>query len=290
VSPQLNVLMREPGDLIVNGFANFPRPPKFRRHPKPEVMRPQVSVIREILLGEEVVNVFYRTDGKQHSDGTFVYDHAFFIWILGRHYAFLPCLKWPRHHEMPMDLPIIKEHANAIQPPSKYKGKNLRFDPGTIAQGPGIILVGYSKFKRSRTNKTGANFIKAKLLALGYTGEIVLVQHIGLHLSTFCTSIATSEKPEPVFLVNSKYVKDVAAIRRVAKVILVDDDEAWRANAISHWRMRSIMLMHRWLPGRDKLLRKLRRRGYKVIVVKLTESPCVQGSLFCHVLMWEAAA
>lgn len=284
-SHHLIALMRLPSFDIESAVANFHRPAQFQRRPNLTKMRDQVAEIAR-LLRQYGVTVTFRYDGGECPDGTFTFDHAAVFHVAGLLYAFVPTANWERHAELRLSLPWIERFAT-VKKLTIYQGQECRFDAGTIVQAPNGVLIGYSLHKDARTNLAGANALKAELEELGYEGKIVLVKYSGLHLSTFCTCISTSLRPEPVFLAAASQV-DVSAISQLGEVILVKDEEAWRANTIAHPAMEAVLLMKKYLPGEDTLLQTLLDRGYKVEVVELTESPCVQGSLFCHVLMFQA--
>ena len=195
-----------PSPRIADGLANFFRHPAFRRRPVYETLRQQLLALC-LLLRLYGVKIFLEENGQQFPDSTFVFDHAALVRVKGKLLAFLPCLNWPRRLELQLTLSVIGRIAELIQPPVEYGGKPLRFDPGTVVQSPNGIAIGYSRSKSARTNIVGARWMAAILKERGYEGKIALVEYIGLHLSSFCTCIASKGKPESVFLVAPKYVR-----------------------------------------------------------------------------------
>ena len=245
MNPHLVALMRQPSPDIASGLANFHRPAEFQRTPELETMTGQVAAIARILQNNGVT-VTYRYDGRNFSDGTFTFDHAAVFPVADQLYAFMPAANWPRHEELELDLPWIERFALLKWLPDHFDAVECRFDPGTVVQAPNGILIGFSRHEDARTNYAGASCLKFELERLGYNGKIVLVEYSGLHLSTFCTCISTLSLPAPVFLANAAQV-DIEAVRQLGEVIEVKDAEAWRANAIAHPAMDTLILMKSWL-------------------------------------------
>jgi len=148
--------------------------------------------------------------------------------------------------------------------------------PATIEGGDVLcvgrkLLVGLS----SRTNRAGVRALEGVVRGYGY--EIVLAPvRDCLHFKTACTAL-----PDRSLLINPAWV-DVGALRGF-ELVPVPEDEPWSANAM---RIGNGVCV---AAGHPETLGLIRKRGFEVHTIDLSEFAKAEGGVTCLSILFRAA-
>ncbi|MCB9838771.1 MAG: dimethylargininase [Phycisphaeraceae bacterium] len=168
-----------------------------------------------------------------------------------------------------MGAPTRRNETGALEPViAAYRQAHRMTAPATL-EGGDVILAGRTLFvgRSTRTNDEGADQLRAFTEPLGYRVVQVGV-HGCLHLSTGASSLG-----DGVILANPEWV-DAGAFEG-CRVIPVEPGDPWAANTMNVNGV--IVLPDSSKPTADKL----RRMGYRVRTVDISELMKAEGSLTC---------
>ncbi|MCF8366741.1 MAG: hypothetical protein K9H16_13215, partial [Bacteroidales bacterium] len=149
-----------------------------------------------------------------------------------------------------------------------YKKVEAIESPGTVEAGD-IMMAGNHFFigLSERTNRTGAEQLIMILGKYGHTGSVVELWDL-LHLKTGCSYIENNVMVVANSLAESEEFKCFDKLR-------VDDNESYAANCV--WINGHVLVPY----GNPKISGKIKKAGYEVIELDMSEFRKLDGGLSC---------
>jgi dimethylargininase len=164
--------------------------------------------------------------------------------------------------------------AEALAPfrPVRHMREPATLEGGDVLRVGSDVFVGLSP----RTNQAGVAQLAAEIAPLGYAVRPVPVRG-ALHFKTACSDVG-----DGTLLVNRAWTD--AATLGGYKLIDVAEDEPWAANAL---RIGETILMPAGFPRTEAILR---RAGFQVQALDVSELQKAEGSVTCLSVIFESGA
>ncbi|HWE05211.1 MAG TPA: arginine deiminase family protein [Rhizomicrobium sp.] len=251
-------IVREPGGSVVNGIRTDPNVVVDYEGILGE-HRAYVGALRAAGLKVEVLPPL-----QQYPDSIFVEDPAL---VLPEGAILLRPGAPGRRGESGDMRGVLKRHFQQV---FELDGDEFA-DGGDVLITPAGVLIGTSR----RTNRAGANALRAKLDRFGRKSRIVETPEGILHLKT-----AASLLDENVVLATAR-VAD-SGIFADFRILVVPLDEAAAANAL---RINDTVLVGACFPRTAELVA---REGFRVQTLPVTETGKLDAGLSCMSLRWHA--
>jgi dimethylargininase len=169
-----------------------------------------------------------------------------------------------------------KEADSLAQALAPFRPLRHMREPATL-EGGDVLRVGSDVFVglSPRTNEAGVSQLAAELQPFGYSVKPVKVRG-ALHFKTACSHLG-----DGTLLVNRAWI-DAAPLSGY-RLIDVAEDEPWAANAL---RIGDAVLLPAGFPRTEAILR---RAGFRVRPLDLSELQKAEGSVTCMSVIFESS-
>ncbi len=253
------VIVREPGRSVVTGIRSDPRAePDFAGVAGEH--RAYVAALRAAGLDVEVLPPLER-----YPNSVFVEDPAL---VLAEGAVLLRPGAAPRQGERDGMRDVLRRHFELVL----ELGDGEFADGGDVLVTPETIFIGLSR----RTNRAGANALRAKLGTLGRAARIAETPPSILHFKTACSLLREDT------IVATKAMAD-SGIFADFDIVLVPEGEEAAANLL---RVNDSVLVGECFPRTIDLIAKA---GLAVTALPVTEIGKLDAGLSCMSLRWLAA-